>query len=32
MHTPWIGALIVLLAYGLTHISERQAARVALPA
>lgn len=21
MHTPWIGALIVLLAYGLTHIS-----------
>jgi MFS transporter, DHA1 family, inner membrane transport protein len=32
MHTPWIGALIVLLAYGLTHVSERQAARVALPA
>ncbi|WP_439836480.1 MFS transporter [Aeromonas caviae] len=22
MHTPWIGALIVLLAYGLTHVSE----------
>ncbi len=29
MHTPWIGALIVLLAYGLTHVSERQAARMA---
>ncbi|MFM4968035.1 MFS transporter [Aeromonas veronii] len=26
MHTPWIGALIVLLAYGLTHISERREA------
>ncbi|HDX8434630.1 TPA: MFS transporter [Aeromonas dhakensis] len=29
MYTPWIGALIVLLAYGLTHVSERQAARMA---
>ncbi|MFQ2345411.1 MULTISPECIES: MFS transporter [Aeromonas] len=29
MHTPWIGALIVLLAYGLTHVSERQATRMA---
>lgn len=29
MHTPWIGALIVLLAYGLTHLSERQATRLA---
>ena len=26
MHTPWIGALIVLLAYGLTHVSERREA------
>ena len=30
MHTPWIGALIVLLAYGLTHISEKREARLAL--
>ncbi|MFM1680305.1 MFS transporter [Aeromonas salmonicida] len=30
MHTPWIGALIVLLAYGLTHVSERHEARLAL--
>ncbi|WP_339020802.1 MFS transporter [Aeromonas salmonicida] len=30
MHTPWIGALIVLLAYGLTHVSERREARLAL--
>ncbi|MNN69597.1 sugar efflux transporter [compost metagenome] len=30
MHTPWIGALIVLLAYGLTHLSERREARLAL--
>ncbi|MEH8158417.1 MFS transporter [Aeromonas veronii] len=26
MHPPWIGALIVLLAYGLTHVSERREA------
>ncbi|WP_421337930.1 MFS transporter [Aeromonas veronii] len=26
MHTPWIGALIVLLAYGLIHVSERREA------
>ncbi len=26
MHTPWIGALIVLLAYGLTHVNERREA------
>ncbi|MGL5813455.1 MAG: MFS transporter [Aeromonas sp.] len=32
MHTPWIGALIVLLAYGLTHISEASARRAARPA
>ncbi|WP_310597331.1 MFS transporter [Aeromonas aquatica] len=30
MHTPWIGALIVLLAYGLTHISEKREAKLAL--
>ncbi|MFM5557454.1 MFS transporter [Aeromonas rivipollensis] len=30
MHTPWIGALIVLLAYGLTHASEKREARLAL--
>ncbi|WP_421199645.1 MFS transporter [Aeromonas enteropelogenes] len=30
MHTPWIGALIVLLAYGLTHISEKREARLTL--
>lgn len=30
MHTPWIGALIVLLAYGLTHVSEKREARLAL--
>ncbi|WP_447831775.1 MFS transporter [Aeromonas salmonicida] len=30
MHPPWIGALIVLLAYGLTHVSERREARLAL--
>ena len=30
MHTPWIGALIVLLAYGLTHVSEAGARRAAL--
>ncbi|MCU7793892.1 MFS transporter [Aeromonas caviae] len=30
MHTPWIGALIVLLAYGLTHISEAGERRAAL--
>ena len=30
MHTPWIGALIGLLAYGLTHVSERREARLAL--
>ncbi|MGL6383078.1 MFS transporter [Aeromonas caviae] len=30
MHTPWIGALIVLLAYGLTHVSEAGERRVAL--
>ncbi|MDQ1883285.1 MFS transporter [Aeromonas salmonicida] len=30
MHTPWIGALIVLLAYGLTHVSERREARLTL--
>ncbi|MGL5303094.1 MAG: MFS transporter, partial [Aeromonas sp.] len=24
IHTPWIGALIVLLAFGLTHVSARQ--------
>ncbi|MGE6293801.1 MFS transporter [Aeromonas media] len=30
MHTPWIGALIVLLAYGLTHVSERREAKLAL--
>lgn len=29
MHTPWIGALIVLLAYGLTHASEKREARLA---
>lgn len=29
MHTPWIGALIVLLAYGLTHVSEKREARLA---
>lgn len=32
MHTPWIGALIVLLAYGLTHLSEASARRAASPA
>ncbi|MGL5659879.1 MAG: MFS transporter, partial [Aeromonas sp.] len=26
IHTPWIGALIVLLAFGLTHVSARQEA------
>ena len=30
MHTPWIGALIVLLAYGLTHVSEAGERRAAL--
>ena len=30
MHTPWIGALIVLLAYGLTHISEKRESKLAL--
>ena len=30
MHTPWIGALIVLLAYGLTHVSEKREAKLAL--
>ncbi|MGL6233147.1 MFS transporter [Aeromonas rivipollensis] len=30
MHTPWIGALIVLLAYGLTHASEKREAKLAL--
>ncbi|MCX4049414.1 MFS transporter [Aeromonas caviae] len=30
MHTPWIGALIVLLAYGLTHVSEAGELRAAL--
>lgn len=30
MHTPWIGALIVLLAYGLTHVSEAGERRTAL--
>ncbi|WP_323950777.1 MFS transporter [Aeromonas caviae] len=30
MHTPWIGALIVLLAYGLTHLSEAGERRAAL--
>lgn len=30
MHTPWIGALIVLLAYGLTHVSEAGEHRAAL--
>lgn len=30
MHTPWIGALIVLLAYGLAHISEKHEAKLAL--
>ncbi|UJQ38300.1 MFS transporter [Aeromonas caviae] len=30
MHTPWIGALIVLLAYGLTHVSEAGECRAAL--
>ncbi|CAJ1868258.1 Inner membrane transport protein YdhP [Aeromonas jandaei] len=29
MNTPWIGALIVLLAYGLTHVSERREIRIA---
>lgn len=29
MHTPWIGALIVLLAYGLTHASEKRETRLA---
>lgn len=24
MHTPWVGALIVLLALGLTYLAERQ--------
>lgn len=31
MHTPWIGALIVLLAYGLTHVSEAGERRAAPP-
>ncbi|MCX4070912.1 MFS transporter [Aeromonas caviae] len=30
MHTPWIGALIVLMAYGLTHVSEAGERRAAL--
>lgn len=30
MHTPWIGALIVLQAYGLTHVSEAGERRAAL--
>ncbi|WP_324031939.1 MFS transporter [Aeromonas caviae] len=30
MHTPWVGALIVLLAYGLTHVSEAGERRAAL--
>lgn len=30
IHTPWIGALIVLLAYGLTHVSEAGERRAAL--
>ncbi|WP_324036609.1 MFS transporter [Aeromonas caviae] len=30
MHTPWIGALIVLLAYGLTHVREAGERRAAL--
>ncbi|TXH96073.1 MAG: MFS transporter [Pseudorhodobacter sp.] len=30
MHTPWIGARIVLLAYGLTHVSEAGERRAAL--
>ncbi|WP_323936609.1 MFS transporter [Aeromonas caviae] len=30
MHPPWIGALIVLLAYGLTHVSEAGERRAAL--
>ncbi|WKL87549.1 MFS transporter [Aeromonas caviae] len=30
MNTPWIGALIVLLAYGLTHVSEAGERRAAL--
>ena len=30
IHTPWIGALIVLLAYGLTHVSEKREAKLAL--
>lgn len=30
MHTPWIGALIVLLTYGLTHVSEAGERRAAL--
>lgn len=30
MHTSWIGALIVLLAYGLTHVSEAGERRAAL--
>ncbi|MBL0646079.1 MFS transporter [Aeromonas caviae] len=30
MHTPWISALIVLLAYGLTHVSEAGERRAAL--
>ncbi|WP_368211482.1 MFS transporter [Aeromonas sp. s10] len=30
MHTPWIGALIVLLAYGLTHVSEAGERRAVL--
>ncbi|GJA10208.1 MFS transporter [Aeromonas caviae] len=30
MHTPWIGALIVLLAYGLTHVSEAGERRASL--
>ncbi|MDX7845087.1 MFS transporter [Aeromonas caviae] len=30
MHTPWIGALIVLLAYGLTHVNEAGERRAAL--